>query len=84
MPYLIIEGVIVSISVMLGVAIGAKSGNIKSGLALGILTGGFISAIIHVFIYIKTEEICETAKYYKSINNGEIYYLFFRQNELIF
>lgn len=53
MPYLIIEGVIVSISVMQGVAIGAKSGNIKSGLALGILTGGFISAIIHVFIYIK-------------------------------
>lgn len=53
MPYLIIEGVIVSISVMLGVAIGAKSGNIKSSMALGILTGGFISAIIHVFIYIK-------------------------------
>ncbi len=38
---------------MLGTAIGAKSGNIRSGLIYGLLAGSLVSAIINIFVLIK-------------------------------
>lgn len=49
----LIDGVLFSVSIMLGTAIGAKSGNIRSGLIYGLLAGSLVSAIINIFVLIK-------------------------------
>lgn len=49
----LIDGVVFSVSIMLGTAIRAKSGNIRSGLIYGLLAGALVSAIINIFVLIK-------------------------------
>lgn len=48
----LIDGVVFSVSIMLGTAIGAKSGNIRSGLIYGLVAGSLVSAIINIFVLI--------------------------------
>ena len=49
----LIDGVVFSVSIMLGTAIGAKSGNIRSGLIYGLLAGSLVYAIINIYELIK-------------------------------
>lgn len=46
------DGAIMAATLMLGIAIGAKSGNIKMGAACGLLAGAAAVAAINLFRYI--------------------------------
>lgn len=48
----IFDGVILALTTMLGVAVGAKCGNIKMGLSLGLLAGVVITCIVESARYL--------------------------------